>query len=323
MKNVLLIPLCFFFQFISAQPDSLFLQEKNKEKQEQEGGPQWVQKNKATIDLSEVAFVNWNSGGSNSISGLFGMQSSANYSDKYFSWRNNASVRYGINKQQARELRKTDDLLEINSDIGYKPNESSDWFYSAKLNFKTQLTNGYSYPNKEVPISRLMAPGYLFFGGGMEYGKNIEKLSFYFSPITLKATFVLDEDLANAGSFGVEPAVLDESGNVLIPGERLRKEVGILMTNSYEMEVVDNVNMKHKVSLYSDYVNNFGNVDLDWQIDFNFKVNSFIRATLGSHFRYDDDVKTTEPSEVEGEFDEAGAKLQWKQILGVGFAVDF
>ena len=319
MKNVLLIPLCFFFQFISAQPDSLFLQKKNKK----EPGPQWVQKNKATVDLSQVSFTNWNSGGSNSISGLLGFVSSANYRDKYFAWRNDVSVRYGINKQQARELRKTEDLFEINSDIGYKPDESSNWFYSAKLNFKTQFTNGYKYPNKEVPISRLLAPGYVFFGGGMEYGKDIEALSFYFSPITLKATIVLDQDLANAGSFGVTPAVLDIDGNVVIPGEHLRKEVGILMTNSYDMKVAENINMKHKVSLYSDYVNNFGNVDLDWKIDFNFKVNSFVRATLGSHLKYDDDVKTTEPSEIEGEFDEAGAKIQWKQFLGVGFAVDF
>ena len=95
------------------------------------------------------------------------------------------------------------------------------------------------------------------------------------------------------------------------------------MTNSYDMKVAENINMKHKVSLYTDYVNNFGNVDLDWRIDFNFKVNSFVRATLGSHLKYDDDVKTTEPSEIEGEFDEAGAKIQWKQFLGVGFAVDF
>lgn len=319
MKKIFLSLTFLCLQLISAQPDSLFLKAKKKAYD----GPQWVQKNKATVDLSQVSFTNWNSGGTNSISGLVGFQSSANYKDKYFNWRNNASIRYGINKQEARETRKTDDLFELNSDIGYNPSKTSNWFYSAKFNFRTQLTNGFKYPNTDNPISRFMAPGYLFFGGGMEYGKKIERLAFYFSPITLKATFVFDEDLANAGSFGVEPAVLDDEGNVITPGERIRNEVGILMTNSYEMEVAENVNMKHRVSLYSDYINNFGNVDLDWRIDFDFKVNSFIRATLGSHIRYDDDVKTQKPSEVEGEFDEAGAKMQWKQFLGVGFAVDF
>ena len=319
MKYILLFLVCLFFNFSYAQPDSLYI----KEKKPIYTGPQWTQKNKASFDLSEVAFVNWNSGGSNSISGLLGLISKLDYKDKFFVWKNNVEVRYGVNKQEARELRKTDDLFEVNSNMGYKPDSLSNWFYSARLNFRTQLTNGYNYPNKEAPISRLLAPGYLFFGGGMEYGKNIDKLSFYFSPLTLKATFVLDEDLANVGSFGVTPAVLDTNGNIIIPGEQIRTEVGVLVTNSYEMELAENIIVKNQVSLYSDYINNFGNLDLDWRIDFDFKVNSFVRATLGSHLRYDDDVKTQTPSDIEGEFDVAGAKVQWKQFLGVGFAVDF
>jgi hypothetical protein len=319
MKTALLIIVCFFFQLISAQPDSLFL----KSKKPKYDGPLWIQKNKASAYLSEIAFVNWNSGGSNSISGLLGVETSANYSDKYFTWRNNALLNFGINKQQDKELRKTDDLLEINSDLGFKPDSISNWFYSAKLNFRTQLANGYNYPNTNEPISRLMAPGYLFFGGGMEYGKNINEFSFYFSPLTLKATFVLDDDLANAGKFGVTPAVYDDAGNIIIPGENIRKEVGVLITNSYKMEVAENVNVQHQLSVYSDYINNFGNLDIDWRIDFDFKVNSFVKATLGSHLRYDDDVKTTKPTAIEDEYEEAGAKIQWKQFLGIGFAVDF
>ncbi|KAA5823372.1 DUF3078 domain-containing protein [Algibacter amylolyticus] len=320
MKYLLIILITLCFQFSNAQPDSLFI----KEKKVKYVGPQWKQENKGTVDINQVSFTNWNSGGSTSISGLLGLVSSLNYTDKFFNWKNNVNIRYGINKQEARETRKTDDLFEVNSNLGYNPNDGiSNWFYSARLNFRTQLTNGFNYPNKKDPISRLLAPGYLFFGGGMEYGKNIDKLSFYFSPITLKATFVLDEDLANAGSFGVTPAVLDSEGNIIVPGDKVRKEVGVLVTNSYEMEIIENINVKNQVSLYSDYVNNFGNVDVDWRIDFDFKVNSFVRATLGSHIRYDDDVKTQVPTEIEGEFDEAGAKVQWKQFLGVGFAVDF
>ncbi|MEP3837085.1 MAG: DUF3078 domain-containing protein [Algibacter sp.] len=316
--SIILITLCFQFSF--AQPDSLFI----KVKKVKYVGPQWKQENKASVDINQVSFTNWNSGGSTSISGLLGLVSSLNYSDKFFNWKNNVNIRYGINKQEDRETRKTDDLFEINSNLGYNPDDGiSNWFYSARLNFRTQLTNGFNYPNKQDPISRLLAPGYLFFGGGMEYGKNIDRLSFYFSPLTLKATFVLDEDLANAGSFGVSPAVYDSAGNVIVPGDKVRKEVGVLVTNSYEMEIIENINVKNQVSLYSDYVNNFGNVDVDWRIDFDFKVNSFVRASLGSHIRYDDDVKTQVPTQVEGEFDEAGAKVQWKQFLGVGFAVDF
>jgi hypothetical protein len=319
MKNTILILVCLFVNLVFAQPDTLYI----KVKKEKYAGPQWKQKNNVSADINQVSFTNWNSGGSNSISALVGLRSALNYSDKFFNWKNNASISYGINKQQSRELRKTDDLFELNSNMGYKPDSLSNWFYSARLNFRTQLTNGYKYPNTDEPISRLMAPGYLFLGVGMEYGKRIEQLSFYFSPLTLKATFVLDEDLANAGSFGVTPAIFDDEGNVLVPGEQIRREVGVLVTNSYQMELAENINVKNQLSLYSDYINNFGNLDIDWRIDFDFKVNSFVRATLGSHIRYDDDVKIQTPTEIEGEFDEAGAKVQWKQFLGVGFALDF
>lgn len=101
-------------------------------------------------------------------------------------------TRYGINKQQDKELRKTEGLIEINSNIGYEPDSLSNWYYSARLNFKAQFTNGYKYPDIDNPISKFMAPGYLFFGGGMEYARDREDLSFYVSPITLKTTFVLD-----------------------------------------------------------------------------------------------------------------------------------
>ncbi|CAH8281758.1 DUF3078 family protein [Mariniflexile fucanivorans] len=318
MKYVLLMAVCFFSQLAQSQPDTLFL----KTKAAVYDGPIWVRKNKVSANLNQVTFVNWNAGGSNSISGLLGMESSANYTDKFFSWRNNAAIKYGINKQEARELRKTEDKFEINSDIGFKPDSVSNWYYSAKLNFSTQLTNGYSYPNTETPISRLLAPGYLFFGGGMEYGKNIDKMSLYISPLTLKATFVLDDNLANAGKFGVEPAVYDDDGNIVIPGERIKRELGVLINNTYEMDVAKNIKVKQQVSLYSDYINNFGNIDVDWRLDFDFKVNNFVKATFGSYIIYDDDVKTTE-TDVDGETFEAGAKVQWKQYLGIGFAVNF
>lgn len=317
----------FFFLLIGqvsqAQPDSLFLEPKhNTDKIPLV--PVWIKENKAFLDLNEVAFVNWNSGGTNSISALLGISASRNYALRHFTWSNSVRVRYGINAQEDQVLRKTDDHFEIISNLGYRTDTLTNWFYSARFNFKTQLSNGYTYPDTSNPISRFMAPGYLFVGGGIEYGKNMEKLSLYFSPFTLKSTFVLDEKLANAGSFGVKPAVVDEEGNVLVPGDKVRLEWGILLSGSHETPVMDNVVINNSVSLYTDYINNFGNVDVDWVLSAEFKVNQFIRASLGSHLKYDDDVKTFEPSETqEDELVEKGAKVQWKQLLGVGVVVDF
>ncbi|HEX9827954.1 MAG TPA: DUF3078 domain-containing protein [Flavobacteriaceae bacterium] len=299
------------------------LSTKELEIADQYARPQWIQKNKFGVNLGEVAFVNWNAGGTNTVTAMINAESSVNYKDPYAFWNNNVSVKYGLNKQDGKGLQKTNDVFEINSNMGYKNDSLSNWFYSAKLNFKTQLMNGYSYPNRANPISRSMAPGYLFLGGGFEYGKHIEELSVYFSPMTLKTTFVLDDRLANAGFFGVTPAIYDVNGILIRNGERVQKEAGVLMTNAFERQMFENIKVKHQMSLYTDYINSFGNIDVDWQIDIDFRVNDFVKASLGSHIRYDNDVKNLESTDVEGEFDEAGAKAQWKQMLGIGFEVVF
>ncbi|GGG55520.1 hypothetical protein GCM10010976_27970 [Bizionia arctica] len=285
--------------------------------------PKWTQKNEASALLSEVAFVNWNSGGSNSISALFNFEGALKYRYKHLIWQNLVITRYGINKQENQGLRKTDDIIDLSSTLGYRNNETTNWYFSSRFNFKTQFTKGYNYPDDTYVLSQFMAPGYLYIGGGLEYGKNIDKFSVYFSPLTVKTTFVLDDALANAGSFGVTPAVYDSEGNIIEKGEHIRKEVGILLTSAYEAQIFENVMLYNYVGLYTDYLNDFGNIDVDWQINFDFKVNSFMKANFGSHLKYDNDVKTLVETDVEGDYETEGAKVQWKQILGVGVVVAF
>lgn len=285
----------------------------------------WKEVNRATLDISEVAFVNWNSGGSNSISGLLGLEVQRNYKKDHLLWENRAVIRYGVNKQQNQSLRKTDDILELKSRFGFRRDTKSNWYYSANFSFATQFTNGYNYSNSdETPISQFMAPAYMFLGVGTVYGEHIEEFSAYMSPLTLKSTFVLDQDLADAGSFGVTPATYDVLGNKLTNGENARQEVGILVTSAYENILMENISVRTLVSLYTDYLNDFGNVDVDWELNFKFKVNDHVRATMGSHIKYDNDVKiAVEDDDMPEETVEKGAKVQWKQLLGVGVSVDF
>lgn len=322
MRHIVILLVLLIGSLGYAQPDSLFLKSEITNKIPLV--PVWTKQNKATLDFSQVAFVNWNSGGSNSISALLGVLVNRNMRVKHAKWNNSLIARYGVNKQQDQRLRKTDDYFELISNLGYRKDTLTNWYFSARFNFKTQFSNGYNYPDTSNPISKLMAPGYLFLGAGAEYGKNIEKFSLYFSPFTLKATFVLDEELANQGAFGVEPAIYDDEGNILQRGERLREEFGILFTGSHEAILMDNIKIVNLFSIYTDYLNNFGNIDIDWALNVDFKVNDFVRATLGSHLRYDDDVKILEPIEgEEEEFLESGPKVQWKQLLGIGVVVDF
>lgn len=304
-----------------AQPDSLYFQKKKKINEIKLG---WRTKKEVGLDLNQVSFTNWNSGGTNSISGIVKGSASAKYKQEKWFWNSDFNVRYGLNKQEEKDIRKTEDVIEVISNVGLEKDSKSNWFYSAKFSLNTQFANGYNYPNRDEPISKFLAPGYMFFGLGMEYGRYIERLSFYASPFTLKTTFVLDDDLANKGSFGVDPAIYDFEGNILRDGKKIRQELGILLTNKYEEEVFENIKIRSLLRLYTDYINSFGNVDVEWEVYFDMKVNKYVRATFGSHLRYDDDIKVeVERNEMTNEENVIiGPKLQWKQILGVGVVVD-
>lgn len=281
----------------------------------------WTEDNKISFQISEVGFSNWNGGGANSISALIGIDVERSYKDKNFKWDNLLIARAGANKQSEQEIRKTEDQLEIDSKAGFKFRKNTNWYYLGRINFKTQFFNGFNFPNTSDIISQFMAPGYLLSGFGVEHKIKDKNFYMYLSPITYKSTFVLDQDLANEGAFGVKEAIRDEDGMILKEGEKLRIETGILINNEYKRELFENVNMESRLSLYTDYINNFGNIDVDWEVNFSFGVNDFIKATFGSHIRYDDDVKIRIEQE-NGDVVQGGSRVQWKQQLGVGVLIE-
>ncbi|MFC4815697.1 DUF3078 domain-containing protein [Flavobacterium sp. GCM10023249] len=281
----------------------------------------WKKHNKVGFDISETAFMNWNAGGNNSISGLLKLNFIRKYEYENLKWHNELIVRYGVNKQDGTSLRKTDDALQFNSTFGFRRDTISNWFYSAKLNFNTQFTNGYSYPDTETAISRFFAPAYIFLGVGTEYISKEDHLKLYLSPLTQKTTLVLNQRLANEGAFGVKKAVYDEFGNLVSEGHKSRTEVGVLLTGQHKDEIFKNIYLENRVALYSDYLNNFGNIDVNWQLQLDLIVNEYVSANIGTHLIYDDDIKAKE--EENGEQITVGPKIQLKQVLGIGLTYTF
>ena len=281
----------------------------------------WTNKNILGFDISEIAFVNWSAGGTSAISGLIRGNVKRDYKDDKQVWSNELIFRYGMNKQQGIELRKTDDVFRLNSTYGYRYNPTSNWYHSAKLNFNTQFTNGYQYPNTENPISKPFAPAYTFLGIGSEYIYKPEKLDLYLSPLTLKSTVVLDQTLADSGAYGVEKAVYDAAGNMISRGKRSKTELGILATSYIESEIFTNITLKNRLTLYTDYLHNFGNIDVDWQFYSDLKVNEYVKANVGLNLVYDEDIDVIK--EENGVKINEGAKVQLKQILGIGLEYTF
>jgi Protein of unknown function (DUF3078). len=272
----------------------------------------WKKENQFGLNINEVSFVNWNAGGDNSVSALASARFTRNYKFRYLNWENEATFRYGMNAQEGRKLRKTDDQIKLASTISFRKDTITNWYYSVKATFNTQFSNGFTYPNRVDPISRFMSPGYLFAGMGTSYITPDNKFNLYISPATMKSTFVLDETLSNQGAFGVDK------------GENVFLELGFSITNSLEKEIFKNVVLKHTISLYTDYVRSFGNIDVNWETNFNLKVNDHINANIGTHLIFDDDIKFDEVVDADGNIIDPGiSRIQFKQLLGLGLIYNF
>lgn len=291
----------------------------NRFKKEQE---KWFKFNQVNLNLSEVAFSNWSAGGENSISALVNAKFRRRFSERTYFWDNELEVNYGINAQKGRGPRKTDDKLSLISALGYRGNASSFWYYTARFQFLTQFSNGYAYPNTDTPISKFMAPAYVYLGLGIEYAPDND-FNLFLSPLTQKTTLVLDKTLANEGAFGVDGAVYDSTGRIIREGRTSNTELGFSISGRWNRKIYENIRLENVFNFYGDYLNKFGNIDIDWESNLNLKVNNYVQARIGIHIKYDDDVKFYSYTDGNGQVQKYGARPQLKQMLGIGLLYTF
>ncbi|MCG6189938.1 DUF3078 domain-containing protein [Maribellus maritimus] len=260
-----------------------------------------------TFNFSQVSLTNWVAGGKSSASGIFMVNTFANYKKDKLSWDNSIDLSYGFLKEKDNEVVKSDDKIDFSSKLGFAA--SKRWNYSGLLNFKSQFAPGYNYPNTDDAISRFMAPGYLNLALGMDY--KTENMSVLLSPVTGKFTFVTDDVLANAGAFGVDP------------GKKSRSELGAFVKFEGKTPLVKNVDLQTKLDMFSNYLNNPQNIDVDWKVMVNMKINEYLSANLVSHIIYDDDVDISVDNDGDGTIDETGPRIQFMEMFGLGLSYKF
>lgn len=283
----------------------------------------WYSYNRIRLNTSQVYFSNWKAGGESSVSALVEGRFRRRYSRETFFWDNELYVSYGVNIQQGEKLRKTDDQIDYVSSIGYRTGEASSFYYSLKTSLSTQMSNGYAYPDRETPVSKPFSPGYFVLGLGIEYAPSRFKINAFASPVSLKTTMVFDQNLADLGSFGVEAAQYDTQGNKIKDGENLHMELGFQFSGNWQWLLWENIEMNHRFNFYGDYLKNFGNIDVDWEVSLDMKINNYVQARLGAHLKYDDDIKFLKGVDSFGQVYSYGARAQLKQILGIGLTYSF
>ncbi|NRB21827.1 DUF3078 domain-containing protein, partial [Candidatus Dependentiae bacterium] len=281
----------------------------------------WKKGGTITLNLSQASLSNWAAGGQNSISANGLVSLFANYKKNDHIWENYLEVGYGTIKNGKNQgWIKTDDKINATSKYGRKAFKN--WYYAGLLDFKTQMISGYNYPNDSVQISNLLAPGYLTIAIGLNYSKQ-ENFTAFLAPLSAKTTFVNNQRLADAGSFGVTSAIYDEQGNMLTAGKKTRLEVGGYIRLFLKHEIAKNVTFQTKIDLFSNYIDNPQNIDINWETLITMKVNKLISATLSTQLIYDDNVIIELDKNQDGVIESSGPRVQFKEILGIGISYSF
>ena len=271
------------------------------------------------LNLSQTALENWAGGGESSVAftALCNLSETRERGPRSAGWGVDAAL--GLLRQQGG-WRKTDDRLIVTGQWNTAMQTAlRDARLSVLVDARTQFLPGYTLvnglPDREQRISDFLSPGYLVAAAGFA-PKPGKRSKLFFAPFTGKLTVLLDDTLSQAGAFGV-PA-----------GQHSRFELGGYLRWNITFDVMENVSWTHQLDLFSNYLNQPGNIDVNWTGLLELKVNEFLRTTVSTHLIYDDDVVLEkEPARtevVDGVTTTipavTGPGTQFKEVLSIGLS---
>ena len=232
---------------------------------------------------------------------------SLNYKAGKNAWDNDLSANYGLNYTEATKWRKNIDNLNLSSKFGRQITDKL--YYAALLDFKTQMGYGYDYSGDERQLtSKFLTPGYLNLSVGIDYKPN-DHISLYYSPVAGKMTMV--NDTVYSVNYGLDA------------GKKTRFELGSSFKGTLNYLLLnDKLTVKSTLDLFTPYDDTFGNIDVNWDVLVGLNVTSLLTVTFQSTLKYDDDIKTFKTL-ANGDTEVHGAKVQFKEILGVGLSYKF
>lgn len=241
----------------------------------------WRKSLSVGVNLNQSSFSsNWKAGGTNSVAlGTF-LNSKANYKRDRISWDNELKLQYGVIKNSGQEVRKSSDVIFLDTKYGYAI--SDDWNMFISGNFISQFDKGYDYDvdddGTDVLISNFMSPGFLTFAAGLEY-KPVPYFSIRFSPFAPRFTFLTDENVGRNERYGVPE------------GDKVRTEwLAALIQADFDKDIATNLNLKFSYQGFANYESlAFKTIDHRLTGTLTAKVNKFLSANLTGNLIYDRD----------------------------------
>jgi hypothetical protein len=193
------------------------------------------------------------------------------------------------------------DRIYLDTKYGYDLTDY--WAHFAAVNFVSQFSDGYEYPDDDTPelISGLFSPAFITGTLGFEYHP-VDYFKLRMAPIAPRLTIVHDPAR-------FVPAVGPEPYGVS-PDENVRMEwLGFNLWAEFDKNIFENVNLKWRYVMFANYETlEAKRLDHRLDVDLIAKAGKYINVGLGGIFLYD--------------YDQDG-EVQLSQVFSIGFLYTF
>lgn len=268
-------------------------------------GRRWLTTGVFTINLTQVSLTNWAAGGASSVSGISMFNGQANWQKGRAALDNTLVLAFGGQKQHEMPSMKTEDRIEVLSKYGFRLTEV--WYLAALAQIRTQFTEGFDEERRR--ISHFLAPGYFLGGIGIDHRPS-DRFSMFFSPATARLIVVRDHTLWESSE--------DPEHRVygVLRGHTTALEFGAFFRLQYSKTLATNITFLTRGDLFTNYLRNPGNINVNWETLWTFKVNEWFAATLNTMLIYDHDVQLPRTDAYGNTY--TAPATQFKQTLGIG-----
>ncbi|WP_091406541.1 DUF3078 domain-containing protein [Aquimarina amphilecti] len=268
----------------------------------------WKSFGKFSFFFNQSAFnFDWQGGGTSNIAGNTALNYEFNYKKNSLTWDNKILADYGLTFLKGENFaRKTNDRIELNSRLGQRIGETN-WNYSLFINFRSQFAKGYSFtkdPDTDETIrteeTHFFSPAFIQIGPGLLWKKS-DDFNFNIAPVTSRMIFVDDQ-------FTTTPDYVDGDYFGVDAGKNSRFEFGGSLAAYTKFKIIKNITVENILNLYSNYIEDPYNVDIDYTLNLNLVVNKYISGSFAFQAIYDDN---------------AASGFQIREVIGLGLNYEF
>ena len=278
------------------------------------------------LNINQLALSNWAAGGENAWTGKAFANFALIYHKKRFEQKLVGAFAFGISRFGDKRIEKQDDKIDLTYSLSL--DSKTQWNISAVATFNTQFANGYKYPNDSTIISTFFAPAYLTVSAGYSYKTKDEHLQVFMSPLAGKVTFVMNQELADKGAFGVKKGYYNQD-SIWIPGENIAPAIGINVIINYKQPISKSIDYTTMLNTFYNYLERRDDdrlrLDVNWENTIHFTITKFLSTILFVHLKYDHNTTFPKYEEIEGvqTVVDNVPKLQLKESVGIAFLHKF